>query len=499
MVNRWLVFTAMIFLVNSVHAGVANADRIAVELPDGPAELGRPITIRLKSIHTGVLDKIDLSPLEADFAIHNEGTVVRDAQRRIYLRQLQLYPRHQGRISIPALGDGSRASVAQSIDVSPAVDRKDGSRIGMHTEISSQALWLKQGFRVTVVIETDSEIVDIELPVLDSSGFESLTLPLETRSDSARPGRTVHRLGWVIHPLTTGPQQLRLPSIAFKRDGIVTHRFFPPLYPIEVNPLPGYIPVTLPVGKISYHADPVSWIPVTRGQLNELTFRIDAAGMPSQFADFLSDQLVSTDSTAIYPAEIGTGNKFNSSGAISQLHYRIPFVPTGIGLVRLPTIRIQYFDPTTGTIMTRQHALGTVLSIPRWIQVLLVTASLATLAYLLLLAARETRAYWRRLSAYRSAAQRIRAAVSAQDIKAALADIAGAETWPANLTVDRWLRRWSRQFDRGEPLVECLHQLQANLYGKANTSLDAIQATLLRACYQRQPLLRIVDSTGRQK
>ena len=127
MVNRWLVFAAVIFLVSSVHAGVAKADRIAVELLDGPVEIGRPITIRLKSIHPGVLDKIDLSPLEADFAIHNKGTVMRDAQRRIYLRQLRLYPRHQGRISIPALGDGNRASAAQSIDVSPAVDRKDGS------------------------------------------------------------------------------------------------------------------------------------------------------------------------------------------------------------------------------------------------------------------------------------------------------------------------------------------------------------------------------------
>lgn len=494
MVIRALVLAVILSAVGPVTVSKADESRLQVLVDGGVTEQGRMMTIRLASPDPGLLENIDLSPLEADFAIHKAGSVELDARSHTYVRQLQLYPRRSGQVSIPSLGHGIHATQTVSIDVVPATDRQDRSPITVHTRISEKSLWLKQGFHVRVDIATNSEIVDIETPPFEANGFKSFVLPTESSTVS---GRTIHRLGWAIFPLEAGSQMLRLPPLMFKRDGVVTHRFFPPAYAIEVKSLPSYIPVTIPVGRVNVVAPPRKLIPTTSGELSYLAFRIEAEGMPAQFADFVSQQLTSSETTALYPAELETEIRFKAGVAVTRLDYRVPYVATGFGPSQLPTMRVQVFDPASGTLVTQQHALGSIMSVPRWLQVLLAVMAVLVVVYFGERALYALRAYWRKLRIYREATRKIRDADNAQDIRQALTAIARAEAWPANITVDNWARRWTRRFFTSDNLMQCLNQLQALLYGKASTPVAPIQVELLSACYRRLPLLKVIDLPGK--
>jgi hypothetical protein len=494
MVIRALVLAVILLVAGPVTVGKADESRLQVLVGGGVIEQGRMMTIRLASPDPGLLENIDLSPLEADFAIHKTGSVARDSRMHSYVRQLQLYPRRSGHVNVPSLGHGIHATQAIAIDVAPATDRQDRAPITVHTRISEKSLWLKQGFYVRVDVETNSEIVDIETPPFEASGFKSFVLPPESNTVS---GRTIHRLGWAIFPLEAGSQRLRLPPLMFKRDGVVTHRFFLPAYAIEVKSLPSYIPVTIPVGRVNVMVPPRKLIPTTSGELSYLAFRIEAEGMPAQFADFISQQLTSSETTALYPAELQTEIGFKAGVAVTRLDYRVPFVATGFGSSQLPTMRVQVFDPASGTLVTQQHALGTIMSVPRWLQVLLTVMVALVVFYFSVRALHVLRAYWRKFRIYREATRKIRNADNAQDIRQALIAIARAEAWPANITVDNWARQWTRRFFTSDNLVQCLNQLQALLYGKAKTSVAPIQVELLSVCYRRLPLLKVIDLPGK--
>ena len=490
MVIRLFALFAVIVLSTLVSPCNADQGRITLSASDTRVELGRALTIRLESRLPGALERVDLSPLEQGFAVQDRGSIERDRYRQTFVRRVQVYPRQFGELEIPSLGQGTRASNPVMINVGPAIDRRDRSEIKVQSEISASDPWLKQGFHVAVEIETGSEIVDIDTPSFEQSGFDTYVLPLESH---ARSARTVHRVGWVIHPLKAGTNTLRLPAIQFKRDGVVTHRFFPPAFTINVKPLPSYIPVTMPVGRVDVAVAPAASILATTGRLAYRELSIEAEGLPAQFVNFVNHQLASTVTASIYPAEMQSNTQFVRGKAVTRLDYHVPFVASGIGISHLPSLRIQVFDPDKGKLVTQEVALGSTISVPRWLQVTLAILCLLAMAYLVVLAGGRTRAYWLRFVNYRNASSKIKVAATADDLRQALALISTAESWPNNVTLEKWLSLWTQQCFHSSGLTKCLVQLQAVIYGRAVMSMDTIRQDLLQACYQRMPLLKLVD------
>jgi hypothetical protein len=490
MVIRLSALFAVIVLSTPVSPCNADQGQITLLVSDMRVELGRALTIRLESRLPGALDRVDLSPLEQGFAVQDRGRIERDHFRQTFVRRVQVYPRRIGELEIPSLGQGARASKPVLINVGPAIDRRDRSEIKVQSEISASDLWLKQGFHVSVEIETGSEIVDIDTPAFEESGFDAHVLPPESH---ARSARTVHRVGWVIHPLKAGTNTLRLPAIQFKRDGVVTHRFFPPIFAVNVKPLPSYIPVTMPVGRVDVDIAPATSVLATTGRLAYRELNIEAEGLPAQFINFVNHQLVSTGTSSIYPAELQSDIRFVEGKAVTRLDYHVPFVANGIGISHLPSLRIQVFDPDKGKLVTQEVMLGSTISVPRWLQVTLAILCLLAVAYLVVLAGGITHAYWLRFMNYRNASSKIKAATTADDLRQALALISTAESWPNNVTLEKWLGLWTQQCFHSSRLTRCLVQLQAVIYGRAVMSMDTIRQDLLQACYQRMPLLKLVN------
>jgi hypothetical protein len=71
-------------------------------------------------------------------------------------------------------------------------------------------------------------------------------------------------------------------------------------------------------------------------------------------------------------------------------------------------------------------------------------------------------------------------------------DVAGAESWPTNLTLAVWLNYWITRYPRLSSVSDDILRLQERLYGQAEVTVDEIRYCLIDICYQRMPLLKIL-------
>jgi hypothetical protein len=493
MVMRYLVLPLVITGMLWCTSAQAGNRPFTVELDTVSAEYGRPVELSLNSDTAKTLESIDLTPLKNDFVLQNIGDVKHATGKRQYRRELKLYPRRGGSLTIPSLRYRGSQSASIPLTVVEAMDRRDNSPIAVRTRIDSNSVWLKQGIYIDVEVETGSEIVDVELPALEAPGMKSNRIPYSTRPVSLNgKARTVHKLGWIVYPMESGLQKLQPPAILFKRDGVITHRFFSQEFEIEVKPLPPYVPVTLPVGKIQLKLDSGAPLVVTQNRLTYLKLRLSGSGLATQFSDYLANQLPSSEALSIYPADIKSSTSVLPRQVLTHFDYTIPYTPVSMGVTRLPAFRLQYFDPETGKITTEQFVPGSVFSIPLWLQIIASLVMLIILGIVIRLVVLWLHAYWQKVTTYRMALRQILAATSAPEIRDATRVIARAEGWPMNLTLENWLQRWSAGTSANEQLRDCIVRLQAMMYGKSDTVLDGIQQRLSDECRRRIPMLRLI-------
>jgi hypothetical protein len=475
-------------------SGFAQPSHLSVATDTNQVEYGRAFSVYLRSDDAAMLERLDLTPVDADFVVHRRGDITRGRDSSHFSMRLRLYPRKPGPLVLPALAVNGTATKPLKINVTTAIDPKDQSVVNVSYELNRQSVWLKQAITVVARVETRADIVDVSAPAFDDSGFRSFVLPLVRKTITTNgKSRTVHRLGWTLYPLVTGSRELQLPAIQYRRDGIVTHRFFPPRYKISVNALPSYVPVTMPVGKVEIEPGEFEKRFYIKNNLESLSFRVTADGLPGQYVSYLLEQLKSTESISLYPAEMQTAQHLSPARLTNRLDYRVPFVPTRMGWMEFPTLRLQFFDPESGKIVTKQGDLGTAFAIPRWLAwltaILLAFPTVVLLRYSLARLAQ----YWLRLRNYQTALLILKNAKTPADLRSALSAIARAESWPDNITVSRWLNLWRDRFPAKAGPDQSLLKLQECLYGGRKGKPDEFRADLLEICYHRMPLLMLVN------
>lgn len=474
-------------------SGFAQSSHLSVATDTNQVEYGRGFSVYLRSDTTALLERLNLAPLDADFVVHRRGDIIRGDPSHLSVR-LRLYPRKAGPQVIPALAVDGTTTDPIKINVAPAIDPKDKSVVNVSYELNRQSVWLKQPITVVARIETRADIVDISAPAFDDRGFRSFILPLERKTITAGgKSRTVHRLGWILYPLVTGSRELQLPAIQYRRDGVITHRFFPPRYKITVKALPSYVPATMPVGRVEIKTGEFEKRLYLRNNLESLSIRVTADGLPGQYVSYLLEQLKSTESVSLYPTEMHTVQHLNPARMTNRLDYRVPFVPTRSGWMKFPTLRLQYFNPESGKIVTKQHDLGTAFSVPRWLVWLTVTLLVFPIVVLLRYSLARLAQYWLRLRNYQAALLLLKNAKTLTDLRLALSAIARAESWPDNITVGRWLKLWRDRFPTKAGPDQSLLKLQECLYGGRKGRPDEFRADLLEICYHRMPLLMLVN------
>lgn len=456
-----------------------------VQLATPRVEYGKPVQVVLRGPVGASLSDINLDGLAPDFYIQEKILLDPEASTGRAGLKLRLYPRREGTLTVPALSWRGNFSHATTVAVTSAVDPKNHKPIAVSVAHTEKPVWLKQPYTVTVTMQTRDAIVNLHRAGLEQAGFSVYELPEEV--DTAQAGVTTRRFGWVIYPLTSGVHTLNLPPVEYIRDGVVTHRFHLPRIRPEVMPLPSYVPVTMPVGRVDVEVERPGGVWVTRNRRDHFVVRVRGDALPGQDMQPLLREMKDTARFGVYPAR-ATRAETASAGAIrSDIDFRVPFVARGSGWITLPTLRWHYFDPHTGKIRSQALALGYVISVPRWLSV----SVLALLSVVVVFAGRwgwrKVQRYGQRIRHYRAAMHSLRAARSAPELRAALGEIARAEGWPANLSVRQWYELWATRFPRRTAPAAPLQSLQRGLYRGAVVPLDDVRSALIALCRWRSP------------
>jgi len=168
-----------------------------------------------------------------------------------------------------------------------------------------------------------------------------------------------------------GRIKLRSPVISVKNETSRAWLFFDEIKWIQVKPLPSYLPVGTPIGKISLKPTEGTSFWTETGRLNrwQLT-QIGQNILPTKLPSLIP-QLGS--STAIEWLAPVTQQKiqWHASGLQGVKIIDIPYRINHFGFYQLPSIRMTYFDPQAGilkdTLLPAQYGF----SVPAWLLTLL--------------------------------------------------------------------------------------------------------------------------------
>ncbi|HDP89449.1 MAG TPA: hypothetical protein ENN42_05760 [Thioalkalivibrio sp.] len=312
--------------------------------------------------------------------------------------------------------------------------------------LSDERVWTREAVLVTVEVAAADRFAVLETEVPDLPGMEAVVLPFARESDRLR-------IGWALFPQAPGEYRLHLPPVGYRLGGTTEREYRLPPQSLHVRALPAYIPPTLSVGEVRIESriEPAGLL--RPGRLAYWRVRLTGAGLLPESLPAILQQLESTkDIEFLSPA-----SRRQKAPALDGVHgevvHEIPFKPLRNGMLRLPTLEFQYFDPDTGRLQRVRHQPPATPVVGIGWRIVLVLLLSAVVLVGLVSAGRRLRQAWARRRARRRALVQLRAAVNAEEIIAALRQHAQAEGWGANLTAGGWLRRWCEHHGPDEVLT----------------------------------------------
>lgn len=477
----------LLFIVGVwLYAQLVSAAALQITVESTTVELGKPIWLTVTSDQTTQsLDTLDLSPWQNDFVLPRQKNVIFDEDGKSQRLSLKMYPRRKGILKLPALWFLNEQTGAINITVNDAVDPKTKSPIDFRYRISTTSPWQKQQVSIVCMVTTRDEHVVFESSDSNLSGAELIPMRIESAPVYHELQlHTRYTLGWVLIPSRSGQQQLQLPPIQYLRDGIVTHQFYLPPLMLDVQPLPAWLPATIPVGTVNVtgYSLPQTFLSTSVLSQSRLQLRLDAVAPESVPA--YQQQLRSDSTLQFYAAQQQLVTTIDSNGIAHLLTYDIPLIAKRLGIYRLPNLRLQYFEPESGTLKTVQIPGPSVVILNVWIKLFLLLIMSVSAVWLLRLLQRWGVRYWQRYQTYRQALWRLRESVSVSAIKQIMQAMSAAEGWPANLTY----RQWQTRMQAVAPMALELpvHKLYAASYGRRQLETAPIVEQLMRICKRRR-------------
>lgn len=491
MVKRtFIIFSVTTWLLLPI-TGFAVSSPLQLSVTSNQGEYGKPILVDLWARNElPDLKSLDLSPLDQDFVVEMPDNIEHDTTTGQQHWRIHLYPRRLGELLIPSLyfQDGKTDPVKVIVD--PAVESKD-SPISVSSNIGETRVWLNQAVPVTVQVETDRQFARLDSETHRLDGADIVVLPY-TRDKRLQDGKQImqHRIQWLIYPQATGIISIQLPAVNYERNGLVTHRFYPPRLELQVKALPAFVPPTMPVGQITLDVSLPDVLFLIKDELTFLTLRIASESPPEQQPFSVLRQLISNSTVTVYPHRdlAADGNGMANQ---NERRYQVPFTPNIMGIIRLPAIRLQYFDPSIGKIVTKTQSLGQVVAISPWVLYLLLVVVLLVAYRLVKFVYSWGRSRYKVYDAYFTALCAFQQADTPQAIKSGLMEIAHGEGWPSNLTLAVWLNHWMKRYPRLSSVADSVLRLQSAIYGNTEAPLKEIREQLMDVCYRRLPLLKI--------
>lgn len=429
-------------------------------------ELGRPLRVELAGIDlNNKLTGINLKSLNKHFGVVTDYYIAdandpRWPNNTVQILHLKLYPRKTGQLTIPAL----RINRIQSKPID--IKSHKGKTSIPKVRFSSDSPYIRQQFIIMVNILSTESTSRLSISKDDNvSGFESQ--PLAFKRSKQKDGQYLLQTGWALTALKSGTQQLQLPPVEYSVSGVSRKRFFLPSTILKVKPLPNYLPPTIPVAKVRIKSqlkqryflssDAIYYWQLTlKGQLNN-SYRLPP----------VLRQIKNNNEMRFLPINSQRSVNRTDKSFSSQVSHSIPFKPTASGVLSLPQIRLQYFDPESGTIKSVIHQADNVFVLNLFWKIFTGALALLFLAWLFIQAQKK----WQRVQfsklKYQQAITLLTEQENAQAIRESLKLIAEAEYWKTNLTITQWCQLWKDKY-------------------KTDSEFNLSCAQLSSLCYQQQ-------------
>jgi len=467
---------------------------LEVQLKKSSGELGRPVYLKIigEELKTD-LSKLSLHSLNKEFVLDSKDLdteIVKqtngdDKQKnktsiRRQTLSLKLYPRQTGELLIPSFTIDKHHSTEKTIIILDAIT--DGKIISIDWKLMTSEAWQREQIVISLALTTPEEYATIKLAKQSVDGFEITPLPVNREwIEDDQGGKSTITAGWSLLPLKSGNMEIDLPAIEYHLSGVIRRNFYLPKIKLAIRPLATYLPPTIPVGKLNIES---SITPTGILNTNDLAYwniSIESKSLTPYWLPPVLRQIKSNDNILFFPATSKRSMHPDSKGVHGRVNHTIPFKPLSNGLINLPALKIQYFDPITGRLESITHQTKRPISIGTATRILAIFIFLVVLLYL-----------WKGLYRYihsrvkyrkrrLNALEMIKQAKTKEEVLAGLRLLGRSEGWPANLTLSEWLECWQMKYLTEPQLKEAIQSLSNYCYGLAKeNSLQAIISSLAK-------------------
>lgn len=326
-------------------------------------------------------------------------------------------------------------------------------------QLEDTQVWQRERTTLMVEVQSSDRFASLEASLPRIDGVDVQAIPASNEATAG--GKRLLRLGWELFPHTPGKQAIQLPSIRYNLNGRDAALWQPPAQTLEVNPLPPYLPPTLPVGKVHIQSriEPDGILQPGHLAYWHVSLHSDAV-TTAQFPPILK-QVQVAQGVEIFPANV---TQPAAGAGQFRLDYRIPFKPKGNGKLALPVLQWHWFDPASGRLEQVQHEP------PRpWVLGWVWRGMLAILAGLLFLIAgnwliqKGIHAY-RCWHSYQQLRHCLQTGANVPMVRQAMRDCAYAHGWPVNLSVRQWLAYWETHYGNAYPLQPTLLEFEGKQF-----------------------------------
>ncbi|HVI53433.1 MAG TPA: BatD family protein [Luteibacter sp.] len=341
-------------------APVASLDRSTVGL-------GETVTLNIE-IGDESTDAPDLSPLMADFVVLGTSTnhslsIVNGRREARTILGVALRPRHEGRITVPALAIGGQRTQPVSLEVASSSDTNAAAAdrpVVLEGKAEPTQAYVGQQIDYTLRLYFAVNLADGQLGDPAAEGAEVRRIGQDANYQSMRGGRrfNVIERHYAIFPQRAGSLEIQPPTFQGTAvDPTDAGSFFGAGAPVSA--VAERLRVTVRDRPSS--APDAAWIPARElklgleglpsdgkgrvGQPITLTMRLDAVGMPFEALPALS--LPKIDGADVYPDKAVTGGGASGSWVTGRRQQGFAVVPTRPGTLHIPQTTLHWWNVVT--------------------------------------------------------------------------------------------------------------------------------------------------------
>lgn len=302
--------------------------------------LGQSVLLTLRADNVAAsLKQLPMDILKKDFVIASTDI---EEQAKSQFMSLRLYPLKSGLITISSLAFAGLRSKTLNILI-----------LESSADISS--VIVKTGFASTNFVEREAVYFYIDVyhdgglqwqppqaPATPDAHIRALP-PLQAVRNS--DGTVKQRYAYALMPLRSGTIKISWPLLEASKFGEPL-RYAIPSVVLDVTAIPRYLPLHVPVGKVTVTASPTA-SEVKINQPFNWEFVIQGAGF-SEAALAKLLEFSESDALKVYPAQIEILEGGNT--VLQTAKFTVPVIALKSGSINLPKITLPYYDPQLGRI-----------------------------------------------------------------------------------------------------------------------------------------------------